>query len=501
MPSYVKAYILLVMIMAALYPVYQSLYGNISKKNESFMKVNELVFIWFLVTTSIFFGMHFLVVFFVLFILSLKFNKNLDQSIQVFIFLYLISPLYELNLSFIPGVNSILKLTYLLSISLFFLFPIILKLKSQKDYIKFGRTTVDKFFIVLSVLYLYNFYRGFATVPGLAREILVYYFEFFLPYLVLSRYLVRPAKMEFLLFPILIAGLYLAFICIFEFLFSWRLYGLTDKLLQSDDVFTTFKFRGGYLRATSVFAQAIITGYFMVVVLATVLYFNSVRRLNPIVFIFSTLLVISALYTTSSRGPWVGSMVLLFSYYVVFSDKKMKGLMVSLAVLLLTFLLLIVSGQFERFVSLLPFFGSSDVGDYRSRLFDAAMIVYKDNILFGAHRFDFVQHPAMQAMIQGEGIIDIVNTFLNVLLTYGVVGLFSYLLVFYYGLTAAYKLRGRSYSSDNRSLYSIFLSLFIMHLFVVATVSSIGHLLSFTTMLMGVACAFQITQRIDYDQK
>lgn len=501
MPSHVNAYILLVLIMGTLYPVYQILYSKISLKNEGYLKVTDMLLLWFSVTTSIFFGMHFLVVCFVLSILSLRFNKNLDKSIQAFVFLYLISPLYELNLSFIPGISSLLKVTYLLVLSLFFLLPILGKLKVQGEYIRFGKTSIDKLFIVLSILYLYNFYRGFSTVPGLAREILVYYFEFYLPYLVLSRYLIKRQRFDFFLFPVLLAGLYLALICIFEFLMAWRLYGLTDNLLKTLDVYTAFRFRGGFLRSTAVFTQAIITGYFMVFFLAALLYFNSVRKLQPIIFIFCLILIVAGLYTTSSRAPWVGAMLLVFSYYIVFSDKKLKGIVVSMVVCITAILLLILVGHFDRFYSLLPFVGDENVGDYRSRLFDAAMITYKDNVLFGAHRSQFTQHPSMQSMIQGEGIIDIVNTYLNMLLTYGVVGLFSYVSIFTIGLKVLFSLRRKVFSVEHRCLYSIFLSIFIMHLFVVTTVSSIGHLLSFTTMLMAIACAFQIIQKVGYDQK
>lgn len=43
------------------------------------------------------------------------------------------------------------------------------------------------------------------------------------------------------------------------------------------------------------------------------------------------------------------------------------------------------------------------------------------NPLFGS--FDFRNTPEMQSMIQGEGIIDIVNTYINLALRVGLVGL------------------------------------------------------------------------------
>lgn len=42
---------------------------------------------------------------------------------------------------------------------------------------------------------------------------------------------------------------------------------------------------------------------------------------------------------------------------------------------------------------------------------DNSWIVIQRNPLFGS--FDFRNTPEMQSMIQGEGIIDIVNTYIN----------------------------------------------------------------------------------------
>ncbi len=71
----------------------------------------------------------------------------------------------------------------------------------------------------------------------------------------------------------------------------------------------------------------------------------------------------------------------------------------------------------------LPFIGSVDAGsvDYRQRLFENAVQVIERNPWLGSA--DYLSTPEMQEMIQGQGIIDIVNTYLRVALNSGLVGL------------------------------------------------------------------------------
>jgi O-antigen ligase len=85
-------------------------------------------------------------------------------------------------------------------------------------------------------------------------------------------------------------------------------------------------------------------------------------------------------------------------------------------------LLAIVPGG-HKVLDLLPFIGTVEVENitYRQRLFDNAMVVIQNNPWLGT--FDYRNTPEMQSMIQGEGIIDIVNTYIGVALSFGLIGL------------------------------------------------------------------------------
>ena len=96
-------------------------------------------------------------------------------------------------------------------------------------------------------------------------------------------------------------------------------------------------------------------------------------------------------------------------------------------------MLLLITSQFEagkRLLDYLPFIGSIEKGniDYRQRLLDNAMIVIERNPWLGST--DYHKSKEMLSMIQGQGIIDIVNTYLGIALDKGIVGLSLFLFFF-----------------------------------------------------------------------
>jgi O-antigen ligase len=84
-------------------------------------------------------------------------------------------------------------------------------------------------------------------------------------------------------------------------------------------------------------------------------------------------------------------------------------------------LLLLPGGQ--RLLNILPFIGSVEVAtvDYREQLFQNALLVIERNPWIGSA--DYLSAPEMQALLQGEGIIDTVNTYLEIALKSGIIGL------------------------------------------------------------------------------
>ena len=93
--------------------------------------------------------------------------------------------------------------------------------------------------------------------------------------------------------------------------------------------------------------------------------------------------------------------------------------------------LLLLTPIGDRIINLLPYVGSEEntvTADYRTKLLENSWIVIQRNPVFGS--VDYLETPEMQEMIQGQGIIDVVNTYIQVALNTGLVGLGLFVLFF-----------------------------------------------------------------------
>lgn len=141
---------------------------------------------------------------------------------------------------------------------------------------------------------------------------------------------------------------------------------------------------------------------------------------------------------------------------------------------------------------MLPYIGTLEKDNitYRERLLDNSLIVIERNLWFGS--FDFRKTPEMQSMVQGQGIIDIVNTYLNLALRFGVVGLALFVAFFASALLSLRKTLRTFADKDEhlcrlgRSLLATLLGILV----TIFTVSSITFIPVVYWSLAGVAVAY-----------
>ena len=146
----------------------------------------------------------------------------------------------------------------------------------------------------------------------------------------------------------------------------------------------------------------------------------------------------------------------------------------------------------SRIIDTLPFVGISETEnvDYRADLFDNALIVILRHPLFGSD--DYLETPEMQDMIQGQGIIDIVNSYVQIALKAGLVGLAIYLLFFFtvlLGLWSAIR-QVPDTEVDLKTLGRALLATLCGALLTIATVSNIGQIPYLLWLLTGLSTAY-----------
>jgi len=126
-----------------------------------------------------------------------------------------------------------------------------------------------------------------------------------------------------------------------------------------------------------------------------------------------------------SRGPWIGAGFIYFSY-VALSRRRLTALVKAAAAVALLGLLVTMTPFGAKIEKVIPYFGgtvdSSNI-TYRERLADRAWQIVAESPLLG----DQYALAKMTDLRQGEGIIDLVNGYVDILLDNGFVGLTLYL--------------------------------------------------------------------------
>lgn len=312
-------------------------------------------------------------------------------------------------------------------LALCLLLPAFFMLRRPASTLRFGRNWPDKllaaYLLLTSLLYLRE-----TTLTDTLRQTLYLFIDVFLPYYVASRALKELSDFKDALLGFVLAAMVLALIGLFEFARHWLLYNALIVALDIHWELSSYLSRGDSLRASATTGQAIALGYVISVAIGFYLFLReSVRsRLQQCL---GALLLAGGLFASLSRGPWIGAAVMI-TVFIATGRKAVKRLMLlAIAGVLALLLLAIVPGG-QKFLDLLPFIGTVDVENitYRQRLIDNSVIVIQRNPWLGS--FDYRNTPEMQSMIQGDGIIDIVNTYIALALDIGLIGLTLFVVFF-----------------------------------------------------------------------
>jgi O-antigen ligase len=147
-----------------------------------------------------------------------------------------------------------------------------------------------------------------------------------------------------------------------------------------------------------------------------------------------------------TRGAWIGGVIV----YFVFSALNPRGVTKVFKGMALAFVVAIpvlLSPLGDRIVSVLPFLGGTVDSfnvTYRERLFDRSWQVITDSPLLG----DQAATLKMEDLRQGEGIIDLVNTYMGILLENGFVGMSLFLYFIFVALGRAFSMSRRQIKVD-----------------------------------------------------
>lgn len=353
----------------------------------------------------------------------------------------------------IPGVgpiNYFFDLHYIRLLNLCILFPAAVRLAIRGATQPSGSRGAD-LLVAGHLALVFVLTALVASFTGTARQAFMLALDIALPYYVASRSpMTREAFRElaaaFLLSTVILAG-----IAVFEFVWRWLLFSTLDDVLGIRWGFGNYLLRGegGALRALASTGHSIVLGYLLLIGGAFLFFLE--RSLRPRALVVATgVVLLGGLVATVARGPWVGAVAMLA---VVLSIGPGAGRRLAMlcAALVAVAILLALTPWGSVVVDHLPFIGSVEEGSvtYRKELFNVSMILVWQNPIFGS--YDYLYSPIMEQMRQGEGIIDMVNTYLGVALASGFVGLALFVGPFVAAAFAVHRVRRSIAATDGEA--------------------------------------------------
>src|SRR6266571_2727332 len=395
MPEHLKALVVILVLATVVFAFAKTPACALASTAGDFERRRNL---WFGITLAAFLAHNFWIFIIVAAALLLFALPREPNKLAMFFFLLFAVPMLSAEITGLGIINYFFTIDFVRLLTLAVLLPAFLYLRKQPDVEGFGRLLPDKLiagYIVLSFLLMLSA----STFTNTLRYGAFYAFiDIFLPYYVASRSLKNLTAFRDALMAFVVAALILAAIGPFEFARHWLLYASLENALGVNSDIGQYLLRGegGGLRALASTGHSIVLGYVMAVAAG---FFPYLRRSvpNTVAWGLGLIALMVGLIAPLSRGPWVGAAAMLL-VFVATGPFPVKGFAKLGLLGLIIIPLLLVSPAGQDIIDYLPFVGT----------------------------FDFMYSPSMQEMKQGQGIIDIVNTYLGVGLSSGLVGLALY---------------------------------------------------------------------------
>jgi O-antigen ligase len=421
MPEHLKALIVILLLATAVFVIARAPACSSAMDSADFDRRRNL---WYVITLTFFLAHNFWVYIVVAAVFLLFAMPRERNALAMYYFLLFAVPMISSEITGLGIIRHFFAIDYLRLLALAVLLPAYLKLRTRSDNVPFGHLLADKFLVGYLVLQLALMLTVSTFTNTLRMGVFYAFIDIFLPYYVASRLLKDCGAFRDALMAFAIAALVLAAISCFEFVKHWLLYKSVENALGVRWSAGNYLARGDALRASGTTGMPIALGYVMMVAAAFLVYLRTSVRSSGTWWL-GMLLLVAGLIVSVSRGPWVGAVATLVVFLLTgrFPVRDLTRLAL-LAIAATPLLLLTPMG--DRIIDLLPFVGTVEDFNvqYRRRLLEVGIQTILQNPFFGA--YNYVLTPAFQELKQGQGIIDIVNTYVGIGLTSGLVGLFLF---------------------------------------------------------------------------
>lgn len=379
-----------------------------------------------------------------------------------------------------PGINWLVLLTHYKIAVLVLLVPLLFRSTPEGDR-RAGASVADISIVLYAAMatFLVTAFVGFTAGPRFLIDQLLL---LIVPYFVLSRTIRSPKDLESCFAALLTVSLILAAIALAATLKQWDFYRFKAPV----SVFTVPDLRSGFLRIEAT-ANTHSLGFHLALGILVLEFLKRHFQWGFIRLWIMRAMLLAALFFTDSRGAMLALAFAFVVYVAVIPKSKVlrRGMAALLAATAAVGLLFFISGD----VSTVDAYGSFG---YRQQLLTISVAHILEHPLFGD--LNFAADPKFIPLVQGQGIIDITNYYLQIGLQYGLVGLILFMTVVFvvmHGLMGAIDRAASAGDAmqDLRIISALLLAGIAGWLVLVATTSAVGLTVHAGLILLGMGRA------------
>ncbi len=487
MPEHLRAFLVISLLMAMAYAISRRLFAHAVEPKF----VGRLYATGYAATAIMFLAHNMWVFLGGLALLSLLAARRFTYPLALFVFLLLLMPEFSARVPGFGLVNWLIDLNAWRVLALTVLLPASVFLLHQSHLPKPGRLLADKLVIGYVLYTTLLCYFHYDTFTGGMRHLAAIILDMALLYFVASRGLVPKGAVRHVMVALVIAAIYLALAGAFEFGKHWMLYSSVKNALDASTGMFGYLGRGDTLRAAATTGQPIALGFVMMVALLATAYVQKLVQpgLNRTVLWG---LMALGLVAAMSRGPWVGAAIGLIVAALVSANPVGNVLKLAVTGLIAAIVLVMLPGG-EKIIDYLPWVGSIDAGgiDFREILWEQSMLVIAKNPWLGA--IGFTEDPLYNVIRLGDGFVDIVNSYLGIVLSYGLIGLSLYVFLLGAAVLQTYAaVSHRKLTGEIQSYGTALLATLVSTVVVIWMVSSISQIAPLVTLLTGSGVAMSL---------
>ena len=364
---------------------------------------------------------------------ALVFALSRSEPIKPAIFMMLLfaAPALGDAIPGFAGINKFIMVTPQSVTTAILLLPAMFIAKNMKKTSRIGNGA-DMFFLLWLMLQIALCLRG-PTFTHIVRTMIESFLVMAPFYYVFSRYPKSLDDIRVISAAYLAPILVLSVVSIAEVVRNWHFYTGVSTYWFGELPFS-YTMRDGVLRASASVFDPIVWGLVAMTGIGVGLaLFN--EKFSRLYKFAGFILLTAGMITSLSRGPWVGALALIIVFVITGPKASARAAQLGAASVMAS-LMAMATPFGQKLLDLLPFIGTtaSDTITYRQRLWDVSLGVIAENPFLGSPNFQ--QNPEMETLRQGQGIIDVVNSYLFIALQSGLIGLGLFLGVFAYALIA-----------------------------------------------------------------